>query len=117
MTDDTKNCDETKEYLEATYPDLKDAVFVIHTKNNGEISESVSGKKEQELRELRDASNKIDSAESPYKAILSVLMLKEGWDVKNVTTIVGLRAYTSRSNILPEQTLGRGLGGCTGIRM
>jgi len=36
-------------------------------------------------------------------------MLKEGWDVKNVTTIVGLRAYTSKSNILPEQTLGRGL--------
>ena len=109
MTDDTRNCDETKEYLEATYPDLKDAVFVIHTKNNGEISESVSGKKEQELRELRATSNKIDSVESPYKAIVSVLMLKEGWDVKNVTTIVGLRAYTSRSEILPEQTLGRGL--------
>lgn len=36
-------------------------------------------------------------------------MLKEGWDVRNVTTIVGLRAYTSKSNILPEQTLGRGL--------
>ena len=36
-------------------------------------------------------------------------MLKEGWDVKNVTTIVGLRAYSSKSNILPEQTLGRGL--------
>jgi type III restriction enzyme len=36
-------------------------------------------------------------------------MLKEGWDVKNVTTIVGLRPYTSKSNILPEQTLGRGL--------
>ena len=34
-------------------------------------------------------------------------MLKEGWDVKNVTTIVGLRAYAS--HILPEQTLGRGL--------
>ncbi len=47
--------------------------------------------------------------ESPYKAIVSVLMLKEGWDVRNVTTIVGLRAYTSKSNILPEQTLGRGL--------
>jgi type III restriction enzyme len=38
-----------------------------------------------------------------------VLVLKEGWDVKNVTTIVGLRAYASKSNILPEQTLGRGL--------
>jgi len=36
-------------------------------------------------------------------------MLKEGWDVKNVTTIVGLRAYSAASNILPEQTLGRGL--------
>ena len=36
-------------------------------------------------------------------------MLKEGWDVKNVTTIVGLRAYVAASNILPEQTLGRGL--------
>jgi len=46
---------------------------------------------------------------SPYKAIVSVMMLKEGWDVKNVTTIVGLRAYSAKSNILPEQTLGRGL--------
>jgi type III restriction enzyme len=47
--------------------------------------------------------------ESPYKVIVSVLMLKEGWDVKNVTTIVGLRPYGSDSKILPEQTLGRGL--------
>ena len=37
MTDDTKNCDEVAEYLENTYPELKDAVLVIHTKNNGEI--------------------------------------------------------------------------------
>lgn len=43
------------------------------------------------------------------KAIVSVLVLKEGWDVRNVTTIVGLRAYAAQSNILPEQTLGRGL--------
>jgi type III restriction enzyme len=50
-----------------------------------------------------------DDNTSKYKAIVSVLMLKEGWDVKNVTTIVGLRAYSSKSNILPEQTLGRGL--------
>ncbi|WP_202796703.1 hypothetical protein [Methylibium petroleiphilum] len=41
--------------------------------------------------------------------IVSVLMLKEGWDVRNVSVIVGLRAYTAQSNILPEQTLGRGL--------
>ena len=109
MTDDTKNCDEVAQYLESTYPELKDAVLVIHTKDNGEISESVSGKNAEDLKALRDASNAIDRLDSPYKAIVSVLMLKEGWDVRNVTTIVGLRAYSSKSNILPEQTLGRGL--------
>ncbi len=109
MTDDTKNCDDVAEYLEGHYPDLKDAVLVIHTKNNGEISEAQSGKKKEELEVLRKQSNEIDAVESPYKAIVSVLMLKEGWDVRNVTTIVGLRAYSAASNILPEQTLGRGL--------
>jgi type III restriction enzyme len=109
MTDDTRNCDEVVEYLEGRYPDLKDGVLVIHTKNNGEISEAQSGKKKEELERLRRLSNEIDSMESPYKAIVSVLMLKEGWDVRNVTTIVGLRAYSSKANILPEQTLGRGL--------
>lgn len=109
MTDDTKNCDDVAEYLEATYAELQGKVLVIHTKNNGEISEASSGKNKEELEDLRKKSNEIDSWDSPYKAIVSVLMLKEGWDVKNVTTIVGLRAYSSKSNILPEQTLGRGL--------
>jgi len=109
MTDDTRNCDDVKEYLEGTYPDLKGAVLIIHTKNNGEISEAASGKNKEELEKLREQANNIDDAGSPYKAIVSVLMLKEGWDVRNVTTIVGLRAYTSAANILPEQTLGRGL--------
>ena len=109
MTDDTKNCDDVAKYLKGRYPDLKDAVLVIHTKNNGEISEAASGKAREELEKLREYSNKIDEPDSPYKAIVSVLMLKEGWDVRNVTTIVGLRAYSSTSNILPEQTLGRGL--------
>ena len=109
MTDDTKNCDDVAEYLEGRYPDLRDAVLVIHTKNNGEISEARTGKAKEELDKLREQSNKIDDPDSPYKAIVSVLMLKEGWDVRNVTTIVGLRAYSAKSNILPEQTLGRGL--------
>ena len=109
MTDDTKNCDDVAAYLEGTYPDLKDAVLTIHTKNNGEISEASSGKAKEELEALRKQANEIDSFDSPFKAIVSVLMLKEGWDVRNVTTIVGLRAYAAKSNILPEQTLGRGL--------
>ena len=109
MTDDTKNCDEVADYLENAYPELKEAVLVIHTKNNGEISEAASGKAKDELEKLRKEANNIDAPGSPYKAIVSVLVLKEGWDVRNVTTIVGLRAYTAASNILPEQTLGRGL--------
>lgn len=109
MTDDTRNCDEVADYLETRYPDLAGAVLTIHTKNNGEISEASSGKAKEELELLRRQSNDIDTDDSPYKAIVSVLMLKEGWDVRNVTTIVGLRAYSAKSNILPEQTLGRGL--------
>ena len=109
MTDDTRNCDDVAAYLESRYLDLKDAVLVIHTNNNGDISEAVSGKNREELERLRKEANAIDGNDNPYKAIVSVLMLKEGWDVRNVTTIVGLRAYSSKSNILPEQTLGRGL--------
>ncbi len=109
MTDDTKNCDDVAEYLETNYPELRGAVLTIHTNQSGEISESVAGKKKEELERLRKQANEIDSLGSPYKAIVSVMMLKEGWDVKNVTTIVGLRPYASDSKILPEQTLGRGL--------
>lgn len=109
MTDDTKNCDDVTNYLEKNYSDLKGAVLTIHTNKSGDISETVKGKDEEELRKLRQQANAIDSMESPFKVIVSVLMLKEGWDVRNVTTIVGLRAYSAKSNILPEQTLGRGL--------
>ena len=109
MTDDTRNCDDVAEHLENRYPELKDAVLVIHTKRNGEISEANTGRAKEELETLRKQANEIDDPANPYKAIVSVLVLKEGWDVRNVTTIVGLRAYTAKSNILPEQTLGRGL--------
>jgi type III restriction enzyme len=109
MVDDTRNCDEVGEHLQKICPDLQGAVLVIHTKQNGEIAEAATGKNKDELDRLRRESNRIDTWASPYKAIVSVLMLKEGWDVRNVTTIVGLRAYAAASNILPEQTLGRGL--------
>ncbi len=110
MTDDTRNCDDVAAFLEGNYPELQGAVLVIHTKSNGEISEAASGKSKEELEQLRKQANSIDGWDTPcYKAIVSVMMLKEGWDVRNVTTIVGLRAYSAKSNILPEQTLGRGL--------
>jgi type III restriction enzyme len=111
MTDDTRNCDEVAEYLRSRYPELggENGVLVIHTKNNGEISEASSGKSKEELDRLRQASREIDDPTSPYKAIVSVMVLREGWDVQNVVSLVGLRPYTSKARILPEQTLGRGL--------
>ena len=109
MVDDTRNCDDVGAYLEKICPELQGGVLVIHTKNNGEISEAASGKREVELRKLRKDANEIDTWQSSCKAIVSVLMLKEGWDVRNVTVIVGLREYSAESKILPEQTLGRGL--------
>lgn len=109
MVDDTRNCDEVGSHLQKICPELQSAVLVIHTKKNGEISEAASSKDKEELELLRRQANEIDTWHSPYKAIVSVLMLKEGWDVRNVTVIVGLRAYAAKSNILPEQTLGRGL--------
>jgi|ERR1035437_371492 type III restriction enzyme len=109
MTDDTKNCDDVASYLEMNYPELKGAVLTIHTNQSGDISETTTGKKKEELEKLRKQSNEIDSFESPYKAIVSVMMLKEGWDVKNVTTVLGLKPFTAENKILPEQALGRGL--------
>lgn len=109
MVEDTKKCDAVAEYLELTYPEFENAVLTIHTNAKGDLKDGKSKKAKEELDLLRKAANEIDSMDSPYKVIVSVLVLKEGWDVKNVTTIVGLRSFTSKSKILPEQTLGRGL--------
>lgn len=106
----TKEADEIAAFLEREYPLMKDAVLTIHTNNKGEIKETSSSKKaKEELEYLRKAADEVDSDNSPYKAICSVLMLREGWDVRNVTTIVGLRPFSADSKILPEQTIGRGL--------
>lgn len=57
--------------------------------------------------EIRDASGNIVTLPNPYNVVISVMMLKEGWDVQNVKVIVPLRPCGSRT--LTEQTLGRGL--------
>ncbi|RKZ49482.1 MAG: type III restriction endonuclease subunit R [Candidatus Parabeggiatoa sp. nov. 3] len=110
MTMSTKEADQAAAFLENNYPLLKDAVLTIHTNKSGEIKESANSKKAtEELEKFRQAADDIDGEHSPYKAVVSVLMLREGWDVKNVTTIVGLRPYKAKAQILPEQTIGRGL--------
>ncbi|HOM26373.1 MAG TPA: hypothetical protein PKV21_02570 [bacterium] len=42
-------------------------------------------------------------------------MLREGWDVQNVSIVLGLRPFTSQAQILPEQAVGRGLRLMSGI--
>jgi len=65
---------------------------------------------------------KLDALEdpaSPVRAVVSVSMLKEGWDVKNIYVIAAVRAMESQ--LLTEQILGRGLrlpfGERTGVPM
>ena len=64
-------------------------------------------KKEELLRELVDTVGKRDQAGQDLQNVVSVAMLSEGWDAKNVTHIMGLRAFTSQ--LLCEQVIGRGL--------
>ena len=109
MTQNTRDCDELAEYLQDKYKDLTGKVLVIHTKKNGEIGEAAQGQTVKELQRMRKAAAEIDNFDNDYAAVVSVLVLREGWDVKNVTTIIGLRAYSAESKILPEQTLGRGV--------
>ncbi len=77
-------------------------ILVIHTNKTGEITKC-------DLKKARQAARDIDTAESKIKAIVSVMMLREGWDVRNVTVVLGLRPFTAKAAILPEQVIGRGL--------
>ena len=69
-----------------------------------------SGKKaelgEKDWQPVRQRLFSVDSHASP-KVIVSVLMLREGFDVNNICVIVPLRS--SQAQILLEQTIGRGL--------
>jgi type III restriction enzyme len=104
MLNDTAEADDVGEYLRVKYPDEfgGDRLLVIHTDRSGEVSR-------KDLDKARQVARQADDPDSPVNAIVSVLMLREGWDVQGVTVVVGLRPYSSKANILPEQTIGRGL--------
>ena len=106
MAENTRAADDIADWLEGQ-PDFGGHVLTIHTNRSGDVVEGVSNR--QDIEQLRDAARRVDSDDNPYRAIVSVLMLREGWDVKNVVVIVPLRPYTAKAAILPEQTLGRGL--------
>jgi type III restriction enzyme len=104
MMNDTAEADDVGDWLRKKYPSEfgGDKLRIIHTDKSGEVSK-------KQLEEARRLCREIDHEKSPINCIVSVMMLREGWDVQSVTVIVGLRPYTSKANILPEQTVGRGL--------
>ncbi|WP_370089410.1 BPTD_3080 family restriction endonuclease [Ekhidna sp.] len=61
----------------------------------------------KELRDKVDSVGKIGEPGEQIQNVISVGMLSEGWDAKNVTQIMGLRAFSSQ--LLCEQVVGRGL--------
>ena len=104
MMNDTADADDVGDWLRKKYPSEFGAerLLLIHTDRSGEVSK-------RDLDVARKAAREVDDDKSPINCIVSVMMLREGWDVQGVTVIVGLRPYTSKANILPEQTVGRGL--------
>jgi len=104
MMNDMEDADDVGDWLRKKYPaDFGgDKLLVIHTDKSGEVSK-------KDLDDARKVAREVDDEQSPVNCIVSVLMLREGWDVQNVTVIVGLRPYSAKANILPEQTIGRGL--------
>jgi type III restriction enzyme len=85
---------EADDFFEGRY---KDRAITVHSKNTkgSEGDDIVS-----QLLSVEDTAN-------PVEIVIHVNMLKEGWDVTNLYTIVPLRAANSRT--LVEQSIGRGL--------
>ena len=104
MADKNVHADALGEYLCGT-PEFglkRSEVLVIHTDTVGEITK-------KDLEAARTVARDIDDAKSRIKVIVSVMMLREGWDVRNVSVVLGLRPFTAKAEILPEQIIGRGL--------
>jgi len=104
MMNDTAEADDVGDWLQKKYPSEFGGarLLIIHTNRSGEVAV-------KDLDAARSVARDVDDGKSPVNCIVSVVMLREGWGVQSVTVIVGLRPYTSKAAILPEQTVGRGL--------
>lgn len=81
------------EFRSGTY---KNKTITVHSKQKGAETEA-------NTRLLLE----VERSDNPVEIVIHVNMLKEGWDVNNLYTIVPLR--TAASKILREQMVGRGL--------
>jgi type III restriction enzyme len=96
---DTTHADQLQKFMEgADFFSGRYAgkVIQVHSNQSGE-------EKEENIQRLLA----VESPDEPTEIVVHVNMLKEGWDVTNLYTIVPLRAANART--LVEQSLGRGL--------
>jgi type III restriction enzyme len=84
---------EAPDFFEGRY---KGRVITVHSNQSGDEKDETV----QQLLSVEDPAN-------PTEIVIHVNMLKEGWDVTNLYTIVPLRAANSKT--LVEQAIGRGL--------
>ena len=94
-------------------PELSTCEHLLHidssTISRAEEREALTGKSgpEEDLRRKADTVGRIGEPGEQIRNIVAVQMLSEGWDARNVTHIMGLRAFSSQ--LLCEQVVGRGL--------
>lgn len=85
--------------------DLLQSDRIYHSAYKGKVLRIDSSSKKDEDIERQFVA--LESPDNKIEIVVHVNMLKEGWDVNNLYTIIPLRA--SEAAILIEQTIGRGL--------
>jgi type III restriction enzyme len=96
----------TREYELLRNPDDEDRTRWVTIPIDSKVFDADKGN-EAVLREMVNTVGSKGKPGEHVRAIVSVNMLSEGWDVKSVTHILGLRAFGSP--LLTEQIIGRGL--------
>ena len=91
--EDIQKVIEGDDFFQGAY---KGRVITVHSNQRGE-------EKDENVQLLLE----VEDSENPVEVVIHVDMLKEGWDVTNLYTIVPLRTADSRT--LVEQSIGRGL--------
>jgi len=99
IASDTQHADDLVKLLE------DDSFF--EGRYRGRVIQVHSGQKGSEKDENVERLLAVERPDEPTEIVVHVNMLKEGWDVTNLYTIVPLRAADSRT--LVEQSIGRGL--------
>ena len=103
MCEDTEGADQIAARLntDETFKELNGKTLNLHTNLKGRIRKIGSGHtaryefienekeiSEEDLKTLRELSRKLDDNTSPYLCIVSVLMLREGWDIRDRKSVV-----------------------------